>query len=89
VNGVVVLPRIRERHPDISEAVVLDAWRNCIRVVPRLDKDANEYIAVGADGNGRLIEMIAIRSIEGNWLIYHAMTPPTKKVLAELGLTGR
>jgi hypothetical protein len=32
--------------------------------------------------------MTAKRSFGGDWLIYHAMTPPSKKTLKELGLGG-
>jgi len=43
-----------------------------------------EYVAIGFDSKGRLIEMVAIRRSINNWLIYHAKTPPTKKTMAEL-----
>jgi hypothetical protein len=87
--STVVHPRVRERHPELSEKDVLDAWRNCIRSVPRQEKVSLDYIALGADSKGRLIEMIALCSPEGDWLIYHAMTPPTKKALVELGMSRR
>jgi hypothetical protein len=32
--------------------------------------------------------MTAKHSTLGDWLIYHAMTPPSKKTLKELGLGG-
>jgi hypothetical protein len=89
MDNVTIHPRVNERHPEICDADVLDAWQNCIRAVPRIDKNPNEYIAVGADSNGRLIEVIALRSLDGDWLIYHAMTPPTRRVLRELGMVGR
>lgn len=85
MDAVKVHPRIKGRHPDITEQDVLDAWKNCFRSVPRLDRLLHEYIAVGADNKGRLIEMVALRSSDASWLIYHAMTPPSKKTLTELG----
>ena len=82
-----VHPRVFERHPELSEEDILGAWGACIRAVPRLDKDPNEYIAIGSDSKGRLIEMIAQKVDSGFWIIYHAFTPPTIKALRELGMT--
>lgn len=82
---VEVHPRIKKRHPDLAEQDVLDAWESCFRSVPRLDRVPHEYIAVGADRKGRLIEMVVLRSSSKSWLVYHAMTPPSKKTLTELG----
>jgi len=79
--------RVIERHPELSEKNVLDAWNNCIHARRREDKDSNEYIAIGSDQNGRLIEVVAKLDADA-WLIYHAMTPPSKKTLKELALTG-
>jgi hypothetical protein len=89
MKDIVVHPRISERHPDISETDVKDAWESCILARPRLDRSPNEYIAIGADSKGRLIEMIACMISDGTWIIYHAFTPPTKKALYELGLVRR
>jgi len=88
MDDVVVYPRVCVRHPELSEQDVLDAWDGCLRARPRLDKSPNEYLAVGADGNGRLIEVVAKAAPDGDWLIYHAMTPPSKRTLSELGLIG-
>jgi hypothetical protein len=84
-----VHPRVHERHPEILDADALSAWKNCIRSVPRVDKSPNEHLAVGADGNGRLMELVATRMADGFFVIFHAATPPTKKFLAELGLIER
>ena len=89
MEAVTVHPRVSRVHPEISEEDVLDAWENCICAVPRLDRAPSEYIALGVDAKGRLIEMISVRSQDGDWLVYHAMTPPTKKALAELGFGRR
>jgi len=84
VESVVVHPRIFEKHPEISEQDVLDAWHSCFRSRSRIDKNPHEYIAIGADRQGRLLELVAKCSVDGDWLIYHAMTPPSKKTLKEL-----
>jgi hypothetical protein len=86
MDDAIVHPRVSERHPEISVDDVLDAWESCVRARPRLDRNPNEYIAIGADRTGRLIEMIAARTLDGDWVIYHAFTPPTPKALSELGM---
>jgi hypothetical protein len=54
----------------------------------RSEPNSKQAAAVGFDSKGRLLEMVAV--FDGkDYLIYHAMTPPTKKVLAELGLSRR
>jgi hypothetical protein len=88
VDKVFIHRRVSQRHFGLSEQDVLDAWINCIRSRPRIDKNPDEYIAVGLDRKGRAIEMTAKRSLDGDWLIYHAMTPPSKKTLRELELGG-
>ena len=60
-----------------------------IRAVPRLDRDPNEYIAIGSDSKGRLIEIIARRVSKNVWLIFHALTPPTLKALQELDMVSK
>lgn len=89
MEKVIVHPRVMERHPELDEQDVLDAWDACIRAVPRLETDAVEYIALGVDGRGRLIEMVVRETVTGTWVIYHAFTPPTAKALRELGMTRR
>ena len=89
MDKVIVHPRVSERHPELSDQDVLDAWESCIRAVPRIDTDAVDYIAIGADSNGRLIEMVARATEDGEWVIFHVFTPPTKKALRELGMTRR
>ena len=89
MDKVIVHSRVSERHPELSNQDVLDAWESCIRAVPRIDADAVDYIAIGADTYGRLIEMVARVTDDGTWVIYHAFTPPTKKALRELGMTRR
>ncbi len=89
MGDVTVHKRVFERHPELSEDDVLDAWDSCFRSVPRLDRNPDEHIAIGSDSKGRLIEMIAKRTDIGIWIIYHAFTPPTTKALRELGMMRR
>lgn len=89
MDRLYVHPRITERHPDLSESDVLAAWENAIAFLPRLGTDPVRYIAIGADMHGRLVEMVGQKATLGTWVIFHAMTPPTRKTLAELGLGKR
>lgn len=83
---LVVHPRIFERHPELDEVSVMEAWENALLSAPRIDKNYDEYIVVGFDAKGRLLEMVGARGELGNWLIYHAMTPPSEKTYRELGI---
>ena len=85
MNDVVVHPRVMERHPELSEDDVREAWNGYVRMVRRGD---DQTVAVGFDAKGRAVEMVAKESV-GDYLIYHAMTPPTEKALSELGLVRR
>ena len=44
-----------------------------------------QLVAVGPDERGRLLQMVGVEKPEGI-VIYHAMSPPTGKVLYELGI---
>ena len=88
METTIVHPRIFKLHTDMAEKDVLDAWSNIIHSKTRLGKDPQECIAVGVDGRGRLIEMVAVRLSSGDMLVFHAMTPPTQKTLKELELLG-
>lgn len=79
---VIVHPRIVERHPELTENDVREAWENYVRMMMREEEQA---IAVGFDARGRAIEMVA-KCSGGDYLIYHALTPPTGNVMRELGM---
>lgn len=51
----------------------------------RIDNEYIRIVAVGESG-GRIFEMIGEVINENRVLIYHAFTPPTRKVLHELGM---
>lgn len=51
--------------------------------------DVEEFMAIGSDSKGRLVEIVYRTDFEGNIIIFHAFTPPTNKALTELGLVGR
>lgn len=84
----VVHPRVHERHPEISDDDALSAWNNAFEFAKRDTSEKDLYVAVGFDTKGRLIEVVAAREDDGRFLIFHAMTPPSKKTLGELRLMG-
>ena len=83
---VVVHDRVCQRHPELEKSDVREAWSNCIRSARRTQSAFDDYVAVGFDKKGRLLQMIAVLLPDGVWMIYHAFSPPTKKVLKELGM---
>lgn len=85
MGSVVIHPRIMERHPELAEEDVREAWEGYVRMTRRVGIDSY-WVAVGFDLKGRAIEMVAVETADGGWYVYHALTPPTRKVLVELGL---
>ena len=80
--------RISMRHPELSELDVLAAWDSKIAWALRIVGETNQIVAVGFDGNNRFVEMVAVNDGD-DYLIFHAMTPPSKRTLTELNLLGR
>jgi hypothetical protein len=80
---VFVHPRVCKKHPELSEDGIVEAWLNRLRMTRRVDTFADNYVAVGFDQMGRLLQMVAAQTDAG-WTIFHAM-PATKKALDELG----
>ena len=64
------------------------AWTNYVRKRYRAAPNEGQVVLVGFDRGGRLIEVIAAEKGFG-YVIYHAMEPPTRNVLVELGLIRR
>ena len=81
---VIVHPRITVRHPELSEEDVRRAWENAVESALRIDSpNFPEYVRIGLDAKGRIIEMVGTQARDG-WLVYHAMTPPSKKTMVEI-----
>jgi hypothetical protein len=89
-DAVIVDPRINVRHPEILEADVLSAWHNAMIIIERVGIPLPDVVlvAVGSDANGRLIEMVGAVLTDGTVHVFHAMTPPSKKTLQEIGITS-
>jgi hypothetical protein len=79
---------VSERHPSLADDDVRSAWENQYRATIRETNSGLRHVAVGHDTHGREIEMVAVELEGGDWLVFHAMTPPSAKTYDELG-TGR
>lgn len=89
MDSVVVHPRVMRRHPNLSERDVLAAWKNAVDSTPRIGSDPLQYIVLGFDAKGRLVEMVAIRLGVRQWLVFHAQTPPSDATYREFGFERR
>ncbi|MBQ9069374.1 MAG: hypothetical protein IJ131_10040 [Eggerthellaceae bacterium] len=86
-DEVSVDSRIGVRHPELSEDDVRSAWENAIVYAERATNglSAPLLVAIGSDSKGRMLELVAVIG-EKAIHIFHAMTPPSKKTLKELGV---
>lgn len=73
----------------LTEEEIISAWNN--RTITKNSVDeSNRIMTISYSNNGKLLELIATRSYVGEYLIFHAFSPPTKKFMRELGFrTGR
>ncbi|WP_315583315.1 hypothetical protein [Actinomyces viscosus] len=85
-SKILVHPRVTRKHPDLTERDVLAAWQHTIEFIHRADTD--QWVAIGPAPDGRMVEMVAVHGSNG-WLIYHAMTPPTRKTTSEIRAARR
>ncbi|MDO5066493.1 MAG: hypothetical protein Q4D96_04350 [Propionibacteriaceae bacterium] len=73
-----------ERPPEITEADVVTAFEQTLRSRAR-DTHPIQWVGVGLDAQGRLLEYVAVENEPHGWPVFHAI-PVTQKVLAEVGL---
>ena len=76
-----VHPRVNKRHPELSDADVEYAWEHFAIAATR--EVGHREMRVGFDLKAREIEMVGVLTADG-WLVYHAMTPPSKKTMDEM-----
>lgn len=81
---VIVHERVSKRHPEIGADDVVWAFENTLRSRAR-DTSPVQWVGVGVDGSGRLLEYVAVEIEPDGWLIFHAMEA-TGKVMREVGL---
>ena len=72
----------------LTEEQIRYAWDNFVKKLFRGKPNEGEIVCVGYDKNGTMMQMVAVEKSFGV-LIYHAMTPPTRNALKELGLLKR
>lgn len=71
----------------LTEKEVAYAWKSPLRCRRRASKDEPpRWIAIGVLPDGRMAELVAVEDSFGNWVVFHANTPPTKKFIRELEL---
>ena len=72
----------------LTETDTTCAWNSAFAWFRRdLENGGIDYVLVGLDGRSHLVELIARYCPEQNgYIIYHALTPPTRKVLREIGI---
>ena len=81
---VPVHPRVTQRHPEVTTSDVIEAFEGTLRSLAR-DTHPVQWVGVGADASGRLLEYIAVEDEPDGWLVFYAM-PATTKVLVEVGM---
>ena len=86
MNEVVIVPHALKH--GVSESDISFAWDNFVRKQHRSAPNEGEIVVVGFDTCGRLVELVAVETARKT-AIYHAMRPPTIKILSELGLQRR
>ncbi|WP_233491998.1 hypothetical protein [Auritidibacter sp. NML100628] len=72
------------KRPEITEDDVRTAFEEALRSRGR-ETDPIQWVGVGMDRKGRLLEFIAVEDEPDGWLVFHAMVATTK-VLNEVGL---
>ncbi len=82
------MDRVQKEHPDVTKEDAAHALANPIRTMPRFGTDPLEFVGIGPDKDGEMIEFVANkRFVEGRemWLIFHAQRPPQEPIKRELG----
>lgn len=79
-----VHPRVTAKRPELTVEDVEAAVEGALRSRAR-DTDPVQWVGVGTDTGGRLLEFIVVEEAPDVWLVFHVMLA-TKKVLQEVGL---
>lgn len=72
----------------LSEEQIRYTWISFVRKQRRSAPSEDHVAAIGCDPGGVAIQMVGV-VIAGGIMIYHAMTPPARKLMAELSLQRR
>ena len=69
------------RKHGLRDAVIIYAWQNYFESARR--ETTGSELRIGFTPDGRSVQMLGVR-IEDGWLVFHALSPVTKKVLREI-----
>ncbi|WP_302798738.1 hypothetical protein [Senegalimassilia anaerobia] len=72
----------------VTSDEILQVWNSIVAMRLRTAPCEETIVAIGLSAKGEAIELVASLKWQGV-LVYHAMKPPTEKVLKELGLVRR
>jgi uncharacterized DUF497 family protein len=72
----------------LTQEEIAYAWEHLIAIRFRKAPNEEEAIAIGILPDGSVAEVVALTT-KGRTVIFHAMTPPTRKALIEVGLKRR
>lgn len=74
----------------LCEKDIAHAWNNALACARRdRDDGKTDYLVAGVDQSGRVVEIAARSAGWQEFIAFHAMTPPTKRFLHELGVSLR
>ena len=82
---VIVDRRVTDRHPELTVGDVEHAVVHAVCSQARMGSEPLQYLGVGPDHAGRILQWITFQVDANTWHVYHAMRL-TKKVQRELGL---
>ena len=66
----------------LTAVQVQSAWENYLVGAVRIPGELE--VRIGLTPEGREVELVGSLLADGSWLIFHAMTPPTKQVRTEI-----
>lgn len=72
----------------VTSGEIQQAWNNVVAIRHRNAPNEEIIVAIGLSLKGEAIELVASMK-QQSVLVYHAMKPPTEKILKELGLARR
>ena len=79
-----VHPRVSAKRPEIADEDVQKAFEGALRSRGRGTVPI-QWVGVGMDAKGRLLEFVTVEDEPEGWLVFHAMIATTKG-LNEVGL---
>lgn len=79
-----VHPRVMRDHPDLDSEDVRSVVERALRSRLRAT-DPVQWVGVGIDPRGRLLQFVAVEKRPDEWVVFHAKSA-TRGVLRELGV---